>query len=94
MKSIADALVYAVSYINCRDAEDEDLAEDGQSAVESITAYLADATAQEQDSLAAAASRALAEEQSLIYPRQEMIDDFSIWMEDMFGEDWVGNKRV
>ena len=94
MQFIADALVYAVSYINCRNADDDDLTDDDVSALESIAAYLADATPQEQDALAAAANRALAEEQSLASPRQELIDDFSTWMEDMFGEEWHGNERV
>ena len=94
MKSIADALVYAVSYINCRDAEDDDLADDDVSAVESIAAYLSDATSAEQDALATAAKKALLEEQSLASPRRELIDDFSTWMEGLFGEDWVGNDRT
>jgi hypothetical protein len=94
MKSIADALVYAVSYINCRDAEDDDLADDDIDAMEAITAYLSDATSAEQDALATAAKKALQEELSLNDPRQELIDDFSRWMEYRFSENWVGNDRT
>lgn len=94
MKSITDALVYAVTYINSRDAGDEDLAIEDDSAKGHIMAYLSDATHAEQDALADAAKRALAEEQSLIPPQQEMIDHFSIWMEDVLGRDWIGNNRI
>lgn len=94
MNSIADALVYAVTYICTRDAEDEDLAEDDDSAISHIMAYLHDATPVEEDALANAAKRALAEEQSLITPQQTMIDHFSSWMEHMFGRDWEGNDRA
>ncbi len=94
MNSIADALVYAVTYICTRDTEDEDLAEDDDSAISHIMAYLDDATPVEEDALANAAKRALAEEQSLITPQQTMIDHFSSWMEHMFGRDWAGNDRA
>ena len=94
MKSITDALVYAVTYLNSRDAGDEDLADEDDSAIGHIMAYLSDATPAEQDALADAAKRALAEEQSLIPPQQEMMDHFSIWMEEMLGRDWNGNDRI
>jgi len=92
----ADALVYAVSYINCRALEDDESRyDDGDSgALESIAAYLRDATPSEQDALAAAAERALFAEQSSTQPRHEFVQDYSRWMEDMFGEGWEGNRRA
>ena len=94
MNSIADALVYAVTYICTRDAEDEDLIADDDSAVSHLMAYLHDATPAEEDAIADAAKRALAEEQSLITPEPVMIEHFSMWMEHIFGRDWEGNERV
>jgi len=94
MDSIADALVYAVTHINCRNAGDEDLANEDDSAVGHIMAYLSEATLGEKNALADAAKRALAEEQSLYTPRQEMIDHFATWMEDIFGRDWNGNDQI
>jgi hypothetical protein len=86
MHAIADALVYAVSYINCSALDDESRDDDGDvGALESIAAYLRDATPAERDALAAAAERALAAEQSSPQPRHEFVRDYSRWMEDMFG---------
>lgn len=49
MKSIAEALVHALTYINCRpDPAGEQLDEDVQT-LESIAAYLRAATEQEKD---------------------------------------------
>lgn len=93
MNSIADALVYAVAYISCRVDEDEDLDNEDGSVVGHIMAYLDHATPDEEDALANAAKRALAEERSLNTPQQEMIDHFSTWMEQLFGRDWDGNDR-
>jgi hypothetical protein len=64
MEAIADALVYAVSYINCRPLEGrESRYDDGDAcALESIAAFLHTATPAEEDGLAAAAERALAGE--------------------------------
>ena len=65
MKSIADALVYAVVYINCReDAEEKDLDED-VGALESIANILANASDDEKDALAAAAKRVLSVKRAL-----------------------------
>jgi hypothetical protein len=96
MDAIADALVYAVSYINCRSLEDhESRYDDGDvGALESIAGVLANATPAEQDALAAAARRALSEEQSSPRPRAEFVEDYSRWMTDMFGDEWEGNCRV
>jgi hypothetical protein len=96
MEAIADALVYAVSYINCRPLEGHDSRyDDGDvSALESIAAFLHAATRAEEDALAAAAERALAAERDSPSPRPEFIQDYERWMEDMFGEGWQGNRRV
>jgi len=93
MNAIAEALVYAVTYINLREDDTEDDEGDDVGALESIAAILQDATEAEKDALAAAAEKALAEEQS-DYPREEVAQDFRTWMEDMFGdEEWKGNHR-
>lgn len=96
MEAIADALVYAVSYINCCALEDhESRYDDGDvGALESIAAFLHTATPGEQDALAAAAERALAAERESSLPRPEFVRDYERWMEDMFGEGWQGNRRV
>ncbi|QEG35943.1 hypothetical protein [Bythopirellula goksoeyrii] len=98
MNSVADALVYAVAYINCQEIEDEESLDDSEDANEAamshIMAYLLHATPEEEEALAAAAKRALIEEQSLSYPQQEMIDFFKSWMEYVLGGDWDGNERA
>lgn len=95
MDSLANAIVYALAHIHCRD-EGEDLVEneDDDSAIAHIMAYLFHATPEEEDALAAAAERALKEEQSLHDSKQEMIECFKNWMELMFGRDWEGNQRA
>ncbi|MFO0965376.1 MAG: hypothetical protein U0793_07295 [Gemmataceae bacterium] len=95
MDNIADALVYAVAYINCRgDEGDDDLLDDDVGALESIAAFLADSTPAEQDVLAAAAERALIAEKSSARPREKFVRDYACWMEEMFGEEWEGNRRI
>ncbi|MEO1615026.1 MAG: hypothetical protein AAFV88_04200 [Planctomycetota bacterium] len=93
MKSLADAIVYGVTYINSREADDEGL-DDDVAALESIAGILANATKKEIDALAAAAKRALVDEKSADFPNEEMIEVLSTWMEDLFGGDWVGNDRA
>jgi hypothetical protein len=56
--------------------------------------YLSHVTPEEEDALAAAAERALREEQSLHHPQQDMIEFFENWMEFVFGRDWDGNERA
>lgn len=90
--SIADALVYAVAYINLRENAREDEDEDDVDALESIAGFLSSSTPQDQDFLAAAAERALASEQAGAN-REEFVDEYETWMEAMFGEPWVGNQR-
>ena len=95
MKSIADALVYAVSYINCRPLEDyESRYGDGDvGALESIVGMLHGATTAEENALAEAAERAHAAERNGL-ARPEFLQDYERWMEDLFGEGWQGNRRV
>ena len=93
MDSIADAVVFTVAYLHCREAKEGTLDEDG-SAIEHVMAYLSEATTDEENALAAAAERALLEEQSLERPSQAMIGVFSKWMELTLGRDWDGNRRV
>lgn len=95
MNAIADALVYAVTYINCRGDENDDELLDGDvGALESIAACLRDSSPAEQDALAAAAERALASEKTLKRPRKEFLHDYAHWMEEMFVQGWEGNRRV
>jgi hypothetical protein len=95
MEAIADALVYAVSYINCRALEESESRydDDDVGALESVRGCLYSATPAEEDALAAAAERALAAERSGP-SRAEFLEDYERWMEDMFGEEWQGNRRV
>jgi hypothetical protein len=91
MNAIADAIVYAVTYINCRDVGDDD---DDVGALESIADLLHKSTAAEQDQLAAAAERALEEERSSASPREDFVRDYEYWMEEMFGDSWSKTCRV
>lgn len=93
MDSIADAIVYAVAHIGCRE-ECGDSPDEDDPAMAHIMAYLSKATPEEEDALAAAAERALSEEKSLLHPNQEMIKFFENWMRIVFGWDWEKNKRV
>ena len=92
MNSIADALVYAVTYISLRGAEEEEFDDDDVGALESIAGMLNSATEEEKDALSAAAEKALADELNSA-PREEFARDYRTWMETMFGEEWEGNKR-
>ncbi|HEV3143969.1 MAG TPA: hypothetical protein VGZ47_08810 [Gemmataceae bacterium] len=95
MQAIADALVYAVVYINCRPFdENASRLDDDVRALDSIGAFLQLAGVKEEDALAAAAERALAAEQSAPSPRPEFVEDYGRWMENMFGDGWNGNRRV
>ncbi len=93
MNSIADALVYAVAYLDCRDIGDGEL-DDDVGALESVAAFLHHATREEEDALAAAAHRAFALEQNAPSTRPDFIESYATWMENMFGDDWEGNQRV
>jgi len=91
MQAIANALVYAVTYINLRAADGD--GDDDVAALESIAGMLNAATEEEKEALASAAERALANERDYV-AREEFVRDYSTWMEDMFGDGWVGNKRA
>lgn len=94
MKSLADALVYAVAYIDICDDRDGDFLDDDVGALESIVGFLNDATTEEQDALAEAAQRALHQERASRQPRAKFIRAYENWMEETFGpEDWQGNRR-
>ncbi len=94
MKAIADALVYATTYINLRDDLSEEYLDDDVGALESIAGFLHSATEEERNELAAAAKRALAVELSSPKPRAQFVEDLAVWMESMFGEDWAGNNKA
>ena len=65
MKSISDALVYSVIYINNREDPEEEFIDDDVDALESVAAILRSATEEEKNELAAAAERGLAEEKDM-----------------------------
>jgi hypothetical protein len=96
MERLADAVVYAVSYISCRDEDgDETYLRDDVKSLEWLAYILQQSTNAEQDALAAAAKRALAAELAAgAAPDSKWVRDYSTWMEDMFGEGWSGNHRA
>jgi len=94
MKALAEALVHAVTYINCLPDPNEEHADEDVRALEEMATYLADSTDEEKDALAAAAQRAFEEEQSGSIPRPEYLEVYATWMECMFGDAWEGNRRV
>jgi hypothetical protein len=94
MKALADAVVYAVVFIDLWDDRDTEFLDDDVGALESIAGYLQDASRAEQDALAEAAERALREEKASDRSRRKFINAYKNWMEEMFGdEEWDGNKR-
>jgi len=93
MGAIADALVYAVAFINCRPTDGLESDYDC-GALESIAAMLDNRNPGGEDALAAAAERALEAERSAGSPRPEFLQLYSCWMEDMFGDGWHDNCRV
>jgi hypothetical protein len=94
MKSLADAIVYAVVYIDLRDDPGEEFLDADVGALESIGYCLHQATEAEKDALAEAAERALAQERASDRPRKKFVESFQTWMQVMFGDDdWKGNKR-
>ena len=92
MKSIAEAVVYATTFINLRDDRDDMFLAEDVDALESIADLLSEATEQEKDELAAAAERMLKAEVNGPN-REDFVEDLSTWMEDMFGDEWDGNSR-
>ena len=84
MKSIAEALVYAVTYINLRDEESSD--ENDVGALESIADILSKCTPKEKTAIKEAAQQLLKEELAS-NKREEFMEDYQNWMEDMFPDD-------
>ena len=94
MKSIANAIVYAVAYIEVAEHNDTKRFDDDVGALESIAAKLRDATRDELAALADAAERALDREMKLPQPRSRFVEVYSTWMENVVGDGWKGNKRI
>jgi hypothetical protein len=95
MDAIADALVYAVTYVDRHGADQaESLFEGDVGALDRIAASLRNATPVEEDALAAAAERAGTAERAAPTPRPAFVRNYERWMEAMFGEGWQGNRRV
>jgi hypothetical protein len=94
MKKIAEALVYAVNFIDIRLDSTEEHLDDDVDALESIAGILHESSEDEKDALASAADRLLEAERSLPTPRPEWIQAYENWMEEMFIEGWQGNKRI
>ena len=92
MEKLADALVFAVSYINCRDEDgDETYLDEDVNALESLASIIREATPAEQDALAAAAKRALEGALEAGHPQDsKWVRDYSRWMQDMFVDGWCG----
>ena len=93
MRALADAVVYAVTYINLSEDEGDAHLDDDVGALESIADMVREATAAELDALAAAAERALAGELDRPQPRPEFVSEYRDFMEDLVGEPWEGNRR-
>jgi len=93
MKALAEALVHAVAYINCSPDPNEEHADEDVRTLEELATYLANATDEEKEALAAAAQRAFEQEQGGI-PRPEYLKVYATWMECMFGDAWEANRRV
>ena len=92
MNSLADAIVFAVSYIDSAPDPREERLDDDVRALESIADYLSRASSQELDALAAAAIRQAADARKM--HDHEAAAKLDTWMEDMCGDSWVGNVRA
>jgi hypothetical protein len=94
--ALADAIVYAVSYINCRDDDgDETYLKEDADALGNLAYLLRDCSQAEMNALAEAAKRAHA---ALLAagdpPDSRWVQDYNRWMEEMFVEGWLGNDRI
>ena len=94
MKTITDALVLAIAYIDFRRGDDESLLNDDVRVFESLVAILRDATAEERQQIATAAERALTQAQASPNPPSELISCLQSFMEDMSSNSWTGNDRA
>ena len=94
MRALADAVVYAVTYLNLWEDEREEFLDADVGALESLAGLLQGATAEEHEALAAAAERALAAELRSPQPREQFVSEYRTFMEDMIGEPWEGNRRA
>lgn len=92
MQALADALVFAVTYISLLPDERTEFVDHDVRALESIASYLQHASPAEQDALAEAAQRAAESELASGRPRGAVVADLESWMENMFGDPWKGNR--
>jgi hypothetical protein len=90
VKSIADALVFAVSNIEERPEVYPGSTDDDLKALESIAGALRTCSRPELEALAAAAERAHREHLAT-YGGAE--SPYRGWMESVFGPPWVGNQE-
>jgi len=93
MKALADALVYVITTIDTAPRDRPEQLDDDVKMLESLVAFLHEATDPELDALAAAAERALAAERAAEWSSQQLIDSYSLFMENLL-EGWQGNRRV
>ena len=91
MKSLASAVVHAVTHFNCGPGtgfDDEDVA-----ALNTIGSMLEKCTEEEKDALSDAADRAFLAEHASAH-RMDYMRDYLYWMQDMFGKEvWQLNSR-
>jgi deoxycytidylate deaminase len=72
MDTLADALIYAIAYLNVAHGED-DRQDDDCRALESIMATLTQCAIAEQQALVAAVNRAIAVENAVEYPNHQLL---------------------
>jgi hypothetical protein len=94
--AVADALVYAISYIHVRSRPWNDEAHDDDLDSLGYVSYLLGGISEaEKDALALAAKRALARELANGATEDSpWVCDYRTWMQDLFGDDWIGNDRA
>lgn len=81
MNAIADAIVFAVTYLSISSVSD-DRADNDCNALESITAYLREATPAERHALHEAVQRAIAAETASKTPRPDVLDAYSDFIDN------------
>lgn len=85
MSAIADALVYAVTYINIASGDD-DRSDDDCGALESITGFLREASPAELQVLHVAVNRAIAAENATKSPRPDILNAYNDFIETIIDE--------